>query len=140
MQWNAALTADRALPTMSTPLPLESPMRRSAVLLLVLLSGCTTWSVLTLPAPADSAWQATGRLRLTTTDGRRILADTLRRIGDSVRVVETAVAGAPVLPLGAIARVEEQRANKNGTALLLLTPIAIAVVLVIAAGSVDTGY
>jgi hypothetical protein len=115
-------------------------MRLSPALLVLLLCGCTSWNVVALPAPADSAWQAMGRLRLTTTDGRRILADTVRRIGDSVQVAEATGPGAQLLPLGAVARVEEARIDKDRTVFLFLVPVAIAALIVLAAGSVNTGY
>ncbi|MEO6068870.1 MAG: hypothetical protein ABJB33_08375 [Gemmatimonadota bacterium] len=110
-------------------------MRTFSVALLFLLTACSTWRPVTLPTPQDSAWTASGRLRLTVPGGGRTRGSMARLTGDTVQLVvggDAVVASVPRQHPMTLERRTFSGGNTAGLLLLVVAGVYIALGLAIA--------
>ncbi len=86
--------------------------------LALLSGGCSGWSPVTLPAPADSAWTIRGRLRVADSSGGLTLG-TSAAVRDSALEIIGIDGMTRSITFGRLARVERYHSNGVGTALLV---------------------
>ena len=116
-------------------------MRVTLPILFLLVTGCTTWRPVALPTPQDSAWTASGRLRLTVPGGGRTRGNMARLTGDTVQLVVgggAVVASVPRQHPMTLERRTFSGGNTAGGLLLLGTTVVVGFFIVIAAtGGLD---
>ena len=113
-------------------------MRSLLTILVLTLAGCTDWQPVAFPSPSDTAWSATGTLRVTTVSERKLRGTSILLSGDSLLVRADTLTPGSRVALSVVARIE--RHGFSGTKTAVLAGVLVATTLILGAGLDDTWY